>query len=62
MVYVGEETEVGDGVIRVTTRQVTEGPDWSLVTSEHAVSGDHAQLEISDDNLRTVGALIAVRH
>ena len=37
-----------DGVIRVTTGQVTVGPDSSLATSERMAEGDYVQLEVSD--------------
>ena len=37
-----------DGVIRVTTRQVTIGPDSSLATSERVAEGVYVQLEVSD--------------
>jgi PAS domain S-box-containing protein len=37
-----------DGVIRVTTRQVTAGSDSSLANSEHTAAGDYVQLDVSD--------------
>jgi two-component system cell cycle sensor histidine kinase/response regulator CckA len=37
-----------DGVIRVTTRQVTGNPDSSLAISERVAGGNYVQLEISD--------------
>jgi len=37
-----------EGVIRVTTRCVTVGPDWSAATSELLAESDYLRLEVSD--------------
>jgi signal transduction histidine kinase/CheY-like chemotaxis protein len=37
-----------DGVVRVTTGQVTIDPESSLATSEHIAEGTYVQLEVSD--------------
>jgi len=37
-----------DGVIRVTTAQVTVGPDSYLATSERVAEGDYVELKVSD--------------
>ena len=37
-----------DGVIRLTTRQVTVGPGWATVTSEGLAEGEYLELEVAD--------------
>jgi signal transduction histidine kinase len=40
-----------DGVVRVTTRCVTVGQDWSAVTSGGLTEGDYLQLEVFDSGI-----------
>jgi PAS domain S-box-containing protein len=37
-----------DGVIRVTTRRVTAGPDWAMSNSQRLAEGDYLQVRVSD--------------
>ena len=43
-----EAIGTADGVIRLTTRQVTVGPDWAATTSEGLTEGEYLQVEVAD--------------